>query len=283
MAISDVGELPPDVLEKAQLELQEEPEKIPDRIEELRQLIKEKVATGKAENIPLIRLEDDAFLLRFLRAKKYRMEDVCKLYLNYCNYRVKHKEIFEDLNVDKVRYLFENKILGILEHPSKSGCRVLVLFPGRTNVADPVIFDDMVRAELLILEKMMEDPSSQVHGMMALEDWTGVSSVDVVKLTVFAARDLPKLTELYDGGFPVRMKSMYHFQEPHLIDGLFAVVKPFLSQKMKERVKFLGSDYGQLHQLMSPDVLPEEFGGTMPPFSGDYSLRFLKGTTEEGK
>ena len=38
------------------------------------------------------------------------------------------------------------------------------------------------------------------------------------------------------GGFPVRMKSMYHFQEPHLIDGLFAVVKPFLSQKMKERV-----------------------------------------------
>ena len=47
------------------------------------------------------------------------------------------------------------------------------------------------------------------------------------------------------------------------------------------QVKFLGHDFSSLFAEITPDQLPEEFGGNMPPFSGEYSLKFLEGRTEE--
>ena len=47
------------------------------------------------------------------------------------------------------------------------------------------------------------------------------------------------------------------------------------------QVKFLGHDFSSLFAEITPDQLPEEFGGTMPPFSGEYSLKFLEGRTED--
>ena len=130
----DIGSLPPEVLEKAKRELNEDPDQIAAKIQELRELVQQKKETGQTGDTPLLRLDDDAFLLRFLRAKKYRLDDVCKLYLNYCEYRITHKEVMEGLCLDKVRYLFEDGILGILEPRTKSGCRIMVIFPGRTDL-----------------------------------------------------------------------------------------------------------------------------------------------------
>ena len=46
---------------------------------------------------------------------------------------------------------------------------------------------------------------------------------------------------------------------------------------------FLGGDYSLLHEEISQDQLPEELGGTLPPMSGEYALKFLEGKTEELK
>ena len=44
----------------------------------------------------------------------------------------------------------------------------------------------------------MEDPSTQVHGMIAVEDWTGVSSLDIIRYTISARKEIRKLTDLYE-------------------------------------------------------------------------------------
>lgn len=43
---------------------------------------------------------------------------------------------------------------------------------------------------------------------------------------------------------------------------MWALVRPFMSRKMRERVKMLGPDVAKLHQLIDPAVLPPEFGGS---------------------
>ena len=43
-----------------------------------------------------------------------------------------------------------------------------------------------------------------------------------------------------------------------------AIVKPFMSKKLQERVKIYGSDYDKLHQRFPKEILPKEFGGTFP-------------------
>ncbi len=41
-----------------------------------------------------------------------------------------------------------------------------------------------------------------------------------------------------------------------------AVVRPFLSKKMKDRIRAFGTDMSALHELVDPSRLPPEFGGT---------------------
>ena len=50
------------------------------------------------------------------------------------------------------------------------------------------------------------------------------------------------------------------------------------------QIHFLGSDMSPLHDEMDPSLLPSELGGTLPPFSTDYTLRLLQhGSSVDGE
>ena len=191
--------LSPGALEKAKTELNEVPEEIDGAIKELRCNIRAAEETGETKGLELIRLDDDAFLLRFLRAKKYRQKDATKQYLNYCKYRTKLPEVFEGLCLEKVRDVFEKQAVGVLESRSKNGCRVLLFFPGRLDVdEDPIrSMDDAVGAMYLILEKLLEDPETQVHGLHLIEDWEGIGFAQVIRFQFIVRREMGKFLEIF--------------------------------------------------------------------------------------
>lgn len=76
--------------------------------------------------------KDDGFLLRFLRAKKFDVERSLKLYLNYYKYRHKYAEVISDLSVQSVQHVLQRGLFGLLDTPTKSGAKVLVVFPSRS-------------------------------------------------------------------------------------------------------------------------------------------------------
>jgi hypothetical protein len=45
---------------------------------------------------------------------------------------------------------------------------------------------------------------------------------------------------------------------------MLAIVKPFLSSKLKKRIHVWGDDMAKLHALIPPSSLPEDFAGTAP-------------------
>ena len=51
--------------------------------------------------------------------------------------------------------------------------------------------------------------------------------------------------------------------QPAYMSFIWAVVRPFMSEKMKSRVHFIGKDTSAFHDFIDPAVLPPEFGGTL--------------------
>lgn len=110
-------------------ELFEVPEERLDKIAELREKII--VAQRSSEHKGIFSRQDDSFLLRFLRAKKFDVERSLQLYLNYYKYRHKHAQLMSDLSVQSVQHVLQRGLFAVLDTPSNTGSKVLVVFPAR--------------------------------------------------------------------------------------------------------------------------------------------------------
>lgn len=185
-----------ETLEKAKKELNEVPEERTRAIEELRENARK---ANETENLTLEGLDDDAFLLRFLRCKKFRQEDCLKKYLTYCRFKNANTELFEGLCVDRVRYIFERNVFGVIEPRLKNGCKLVVFFPSRADLSN-VEFFDIMGAGFLLLSRLLEDPETQVHGVLLLRCWEGVTFLEMMRMQVFFRKQANTFAALFQVG-----------------------------------------------------------------------------------
>jgi hypothetical protein len=58
-------------------------------------------------------------------------------------------------------------------------------------------------------------------------------------------------------------RGIFVVNQPRYMNFLWALVRPFMKKKLRERVHFIGTDVAAFHDFIDPEVLPEEFGGTL--------------------
>lgn len=73
---------------------------------------------------------DDAFLLRFLRAKKFEYDRAYNLLLSHFQMRKENPKLFENLRPSAVKHVLEAGVTGVLPHRDKEGRRVIIFRPG---------------------------------------------------------------------------------------------------------------------------------------------------------
>lgn len=73
---------------------------------------------------------DDAFLLRFLRARKFDYDRALQLLLNYHGGRKAWPEVFQDLKPSTVKHVLDKGFLTVLPRPDPNGRYILCLRPG---------------------------------------------------------------------------------------------------------------------------------------------------------
>lgn len=78
-----------------------------------------------------------------------------------------------------------------------------------------------------------------------------------------------RLLTFIQDAMPLRMKEVHMVKQPFIFNMVWSLFKPFIREKLKNRIFFHGSDMKKLHQYLSPDVLPTNYGGKMPKI--DYS------------
>ncbi|XP_062897492.1 alpha-tocopherol transfer protein-like isoform X2 [Mobula hypostoma] len=244
--------LSPQLIAKAQEELQEKPEWRLRDAQALRDMI-----LKEAPNLNT-RL-DDAFLLRFLRARKFDYDRALKLLLNYHANQRTWPEVFANLRPSAIKHVLDSGFLTVLPYPDPLGRRILVIRPGRWKISDYPITEN-IRAIYITLEKLVQAEENQVNGIVILADYSGVTLSQAAQLGPFMAK---KVIGILQDGFPMRIKTVNIINEPIIFKGIFAIIKPFLKEKMTERFVLHGSDLSSLHKDIPPNILPQEYGGTM--------------------
>ncbi|XP_065176514.1 retinaldehyde-binding protein 1-like [Sycon ciliatum] len=254
--------------EKAAAELNETEERKKSALVEIR----EKIAEYSKEH-PSFRFprEDDSFLVRFLRARKYDVERAFSLLINFTTYRIDHPELFEGVTLDSVRPTLEYCLPFILRDRDDEGRRVVIFQPSRID-PERYSHDSVQQAIVYALDALIDDEEAQVNGFILIEDY---SNMTIRKILGLDQRLMKRLSTLFQDAYPARFSGMHFVNQPWFFSILWNIAKPFLKEKIRQRTHMHGSDFGRLHEFIPKRCLPAEVGGDRPPYSPDELLDFL--------
>ncbi|GAB5571861.1 retinaldehyde-binding protein 1 isoform X1 [Prionailurus iriomotensis] len=276
--------LSPETLEKARLELNENPDTLHQDIQEVRDMVITRPDIGFLRT-------DDAFILRFLRARKFHHFEAFRLLAQYFEYRQQNLDMFKSFKATDpgIKQALKDGFPGGLANLDHYGRKILVLFAANWDQSRYTLVD-ILRAILLSLEAMIEDPELQVNGFVLIIDWSNFTFKQASKLTPSMLR---LAIEGLQDSFPARFGGIHFVNQPWYIHALYTVIRPFLKEKTRKRVFqvmhsasphysntssdvinlccekliFLhGNNLNSLHQLIHPEILPSEFGGMLPPY-----------------
>ncbi|KAG7525024.1 clavesin-1-like [Solea senegalensis] len=257
-----------DTTEKARLELNENPDTLHHDI----QLVRDMIVTRP--DIGFLRTDDD-FILRFLRARKFDQMETFRLLAQYFQFRQQNLDMFQSFKVDDpgIKRALMDGFPGVLESPDQHGRKILLLFASNWDQTRNS-FTDILRAILLSLEVLIENPELQINGFILIIDWSNFSFKQASKLTPNILR---LAIEGLQDSFPARFGGIHFVNQPWYIHAMFTIIKPFLKDKTRKRIFLHGNNLNSLHQLILPDCLPSEFGGTLPPYDMGMWARTLLG------
>lgn len=79
----------------------------------------------------------------------------------------------------------------------------------------------------------------------------------------FTPQFAKRIVDWLQDAIPLRVKAIHIINQPKIFNVVFALFKPFLREKLKNRIHFHATDRVSLHKHMSPDFLPPVYGGTI--------------------
>ncbi|XP_011638066.1 alpha-tocopherol transfer protein-like isoform X2 [Pogonomyrmex barbatus] len=249
----ELGPPSAELQEVARKELRETPERQKEAMKQLQQLLKEEVDL----KCPL---DNEAWLIRFLRPCKYYPESSRNLIKQYYNFKVKHSSIYDNLKPSREKNVFEQNILTVLPNRDQYGRRILIIELGKKWKHNKCSLDEVYKGCVLYLEAAMLEPSTQIAGAIVIFDMDGLTLQQAWQFTPPFAK---RIVDLLQDAMPVRIKNIHIVNQPYVFNMVFALFKPFLKEKLKNRIIFHGTDRKSLHQYISPKCLPSQYGGTL--------------------
>lgn len=222
---------------------------------------------------------NDAFLVKFLRARKYNVDSAFKNVKKYFKVRRDHCELFDGLDPDSVLFntiCREHKLVTVSREKDPKGRAVILLNLGawNTNICS---LNDFFRAGIVHVEYLLLDEEVQANGVVFMMDF---KDLGIYHLTQYTPTVIKRLLSLIQDCYPLRIKGIYVTNNPTLFDILFAIAKHFMKAKFVSRTILFGTEWKKLHCLVPDDVISEEGGGTLGTYDYDAMERDLKSRTE---
>ena len=203
--------------EKAARELNESDETRQTKIDELRRRIDEFEGD---ESVFVDSRRDDAFLVRFLRARKFDVDRAFTQYKSYFEYRKNHPEIFKEMTLEKVAPFLRSGTFTIGNRTTEGkqgtqkkflqnndlglGAQIIYMDISKMHVAE-FSNDDSLRALAFCLDVLIESQETQVNGFLLVEDDAHLRFRDVLSM---GKNDVKKMIEFVQDCFPARFKGI---------------------------------------------------------------------------
>ncbi|XP_045166172.2 retinaldehyde-binding protein 1-like isoform X2 [Mercenaria mercenaria] len=223
---------------------------------------------------------DFDFLLRFIRVRKYSQLGARETLENYWTNKSKFPEWFKHIDPadKKIQEVIKSGLMLCPRVYDKHGRRVII---GRLSGLDIKMLlskegiDTLYRASIMMYDYLSCDENVQVHGLVAISDYTGIS-MDFLK--VWNPENKKKLMGYFQKSLPMRFKGFYLYNQPVFFDAMYAVIAPFMRQKFKDRMHLHGKSLVKIYEEVGMAALPDEY---LPDDYDGPSAGSVKQITEE--
>ncbi|XP_010900742.1 alpha-tocopherol transfer protein isoform X1 [Esox lucius] len=203
----------------------------------------------------------DSFLIKFLRARDFDVEQSLKLLVNYQRWRKECPEISANLHPSSVLGLLKNNYHGVLQGRDHSGSRVLIYRIGQWNPKDFTAYQ-VFRVSLITSELIVQETETQRNGLKAIFDMKGWGFSHAFQVTPSLAK---RISSVLTDSFPLKVRGIHLINEPIFFRPVFTMIRAFLPEKIKKRIHMHGSTFKEtLRFFFSEDILPQEYGGSGP-------------------
>ena len=241
-----------DDLDKAVSELNE-PADNDERLQRIDNLRNAFIKQNK-KTLKLIR-NDDLFILRFLRARKFHQARALAMMTNYHEQYITWPEVMEKVkNPLSIKHVYNAGCYVVLREKAKDGSAVCIGRPGK--VENPV-FTEFIAGFVITFERLLEDERVQINGITIIEDMSFVGFELIKQIVPVLKRSILLVEDIV----PLRVKSVNFVKEPFLSGMIFGVVRSFLKEKVRNRFLLHGKNFTKLHELIDNSILPPDYGG----------------------
>ncbi|XP_032668648.1 alpha-tocopherol transfer protein isoform X2 [Odontomachus brunneus] len=247
----DLNEPTSEVMEYARRELGETDEVKCQTLQEFRDMIYE---IGECSPHRM----DDAFLIRFLRARNFNLKSAHRLIVNYYNFKEEHPEIHQQIHMKEMKYIGDNDVITVPTYRTQCSRRMIIYRMGNWNPRKYPV-EDIFKATVIVLELGILEPIAQIMGGIVIFDLKDITMAHAWTVTPQVAS---MMLSLMVTSFPIKTHAIHILNQSWIFDAIFAVFKPLLDNNMRNRVHFHGSNYESLHKHISPEYLPKMYGGT---------------------
>ncbi|XP_054743649.1 clavesin-2-like [Anastrepha obliqua] len=205
---------------------------------------------------------DTNFLNRFLYAKKFDCEAALDLLIKYLLFKENNKHILQRLSIfdENIQTSLRDGNPSVLKQRDRKGRKVLTFAAANWDV-NKYSSDDVFRAMLLSLDKLLENVENQALGFVVIVDWTNFT---YKQSTHLSPKLLKLMIECLQNCMPVKFKGIHFIGQPWYVNIALTVIKPFLNDKIKRRLLVHGTNLTTLHSMVSKYILPPDLGGEGP-------------------
>ncbi|KAK8788721.1 hypothetical protein V5799_021499 [Amblyomma americanum] len=186
--------------------------------------------------------KDDAFLLKFLRGRKFDVHRAFKNVKKYFEVRRDNPEMFGALGLHGVPFDVAcrvHRLVAVSRKTDPEGRGVIMCKTGGWR-PDMCSLNDFFRIAILYAEHLILREEFQMKGIVAVLDLNHLSPYHLIHYT------------------------------PSVIRTFISLVQVSAKSQIWSKIRFFGYNLEELHKLVPEDVIPEEHGGTLESY--DYDL-----------
>lgn len=208
------------------------------------------------------------FLLRFLRARKFNLDDALKMFLEYLDW--KNKLDFKDILSRKYPFETVAKYYPKFFHKTdKLGRPIYFEIISKINITE--VFKAVSEEELINMTLKEYDiylnyrlpMCSKVIGLPIEQSLTIIDVNDVSLNFVLKVKDfLKKTTFISQNYYPEMLGHLFIINAGFIFKTIWAVIKGFIDEKTKQKISIEGHDYyKKLIKFVDEENIPSFLGG----------------------
>ena len=242
-----------------------------DLSEDQEQVLVEFKKTIEEEKLTTDPRYDDYYLLRFCRARQFKLEKVVEMFKNFLEWRIEHRAdaamvIYKCPNVEKAKSIWKHGYHGT----DIDGCPFYIDAPCQFHIDELLSIVD--KSELYSYyvreyEKLLHIRFPACSAAKGEKIQRSFSLLNVDGFTMGKlkekSREFVKIAiSIGQDNYPEIMKGTYIINAPFVFKAAWTVIKPFIDEKTRKKITILGTGfYKDLSQHVDPANIPSDIGG----------------------